>query len=619
MTRDRPLSALALLGETKEVGGTIKSILPRTDSFNGSYWRYQYDTLGQVTSGKHYWSDTVPVAGQQFEYTHDTIGNRTQAKFGGDQTGGNLQQATYVPNLLNQYNNRSVPSGISIDGNAHASAVVTVNSQSAYRKGEECWKEITVANNSVEVWANAQIQAALSGTTITNIGNKFVPKTPEIFGYDADGNLLNDGRWNYTWDAENRLIRMISRSTTVDPQQRLDFEYDYMGRRIRKKVWENTSGSGNPGSDLKFLYDGWNLIAELNGTTGAGDAVVRTYIWGIDLSGSYQGAGGVGGLLGVKLSNGSGHFAAYDGNGNISGYVDGTSGQYSPNYEYGPFGEPIRVSVSLGKDIPFRFSSKLFDSQTELVYYGHRFYSPNTGRWLSRDPVEERGGRNLFAHANNDNVNNIDFLGLFIELWYGNHLVEFLGMSGFHSKLWLITDEAELVRHAGSQRFTFFPVLSKTKTAGKDFIGACNLYALAIGAGPDQSPDELWAQFNRRRDIELDLFNPELVTSFSSMPDAIRFLNTVQNRNTIMNQNFINTTLEYDVDVDYSYISTFGWDEFNSNSYVSGLLRSLGYRLPIVTVSAPGYRKPLPNFVFTTSFASSEQLRKAWKLAYPGF
>ena len=45
---------------------------------DGSYWVYGYDNLGQVTSGKKYWSDNTPVAGQQFEYTFDDIGNRTQ-------------------------------------------------------------------------------------------------------------------------------------------------------------------------------------------------------------------------------------------------------------------------------------------------------------------------------------------------------------------------------------------------------------------------------------------------------------------------------------------------------------------------------------------------------------
>jgi YD repeat-containing protein len=69
---------------------------------DGSYWVYQYDTLGQVISGKKYWSDGTPVAGQQFEYGHDDIGNRTSAKAGGDQAGGNLRVATYTPNNLNQ-------------------------------------------------------------------------------------------------------------------------------------------------------------------------------------------------------------------------------------------------------------------------------------------------------------------------------------------------------------------------------------------------------------------------------------------------------------------------------------------------------------------------------------
>src|SRR5204863_9055985 len=51
----------------------------RTDS-DESYWAYDYDSLGQVTSGKHFWSDATPVAGQQFEYTYDDIGNRRRTR-----------------------------------------------------------------------------------------------------------------------------------------------------------------------------------------------------------------------------------------------------------------------------------------------------------------------------------------------------------------------------------------------------------------------------------------------------------------------------------------------------------------------------------------------------------
>ena len=46
--------------------------------------------------------------------------------------------------------------------------------------------------------------------------------------------------------------------------------------------------------DLKFVYDGWQCIAEMNATN---NAVLRSYVWGIDLSGTQTGAGGVGGLL----------------------------------------------------------------------------------------------------------------------------------------------------------------------------------------------------------------------------------------------------------------------------------------------------------------------------------
>ena len=51
----------------------------RTTHADGSYWIYQYDTLGQVTSGKRFWPDGTPVAAQQFEYGFDDIGNRQTA------------------------------------------------------------------------------------------------------------------------------------------------------------------------------------------------------------------------------------------------------------------------------------------------------------------------------------------------------------------------------------------------------------------------------------------------------------------------------------------------------------------------------------------------------------
>jgi RHS repeat-associated protein len=66
----------------------------------------------------------------------------------------------------------------------------------------------------------------------------------------------------------------------------------------------------------------------------------------------------------------------------------------------------------MAKVNPFGFSTKYTDSETDLVYYGYRYYSPALGRWLSRDPIEEQGGLNLYGFVNNDPVNKWDKLGL---------------------------------------------------------------------------------------------------------------------------------------------------------------------------------------------------------------
>ena len=115
---------------------------------DGSYRLYEYDSLGQVISGERYWSDGKPVAGQQFEYSFDHIGNRTKTGTGGDANGWNLRTATYAANVLNQYTIRTVPGCIDIIGIALATKPVYVNNHVAYRGGEYLRKELSVNNNA---------------------------------------------------------------------------------------------------------------------------------------------------------------------------------------------------------------------------------------------------------------------------------------------------------------------------------------------------------------------------------------------------------------------------------------------------------------------------------------
>ena len=94
-----------------------------------------------------------------------------------------------------------------MSGLALATNTVTVNGQPPHRKVEYFRKELAVNNAAAAVWSN--ITVAATGETSVN-GNAFVAKAPEAFGYDADGNTTNDGRWVFTWDAENRLTKVES-------------------------------------------------------------------------------------------------------------------------------------------------------------------------------------------------------------------------------------------------------------------------------------------------------------------------------------------------------------------------------------------------------------------------
>jgi len=198
-------------------------------------------------------------------------------------------------------------------------------------------------------------------------------------------------------------------------RKKLDFTYDYQGRRIQKVVSTWNGSAYVATSTNKFLYDGWNLLAELNGTNG----VVRAYLWGLDLSGTLQGAGGVGGLLAIKPTGTNTLFVAYDGSGNVTGLIDATTGTISGQFEYSPFGETIRLTPNANNQSPFRFSTKYTDDESDFLYYGYRYYNPSTGRWLSRDPVGEEGGFNLFGFVGNDPLMAIDLLGLDTVEWRG--------------------------------------------------------------------------------------------------------------------------------------------------------------------------------------------------------
>jgi RHS repeat-associated protein len=236
-------------------------------------------------------------------------------------------------------------------------------------------------------------------------------------GHDADGNTTLINGHYLLYDPENRLFAYIfgiNNSTTGT--LRSAYVYDYLGRRVKKmgqECREKDMGIGfftywHTNEVTTFVYDGWNLVHErlalTNGTTQE-----VSYFWGKDLSGSMQGAGGVGGLLAASI-DGAFYFPCYDNNGNITAYID-EGGAVVAYRQYDAFGNTIAKGGAMIDVLHFWYSTKYLDHDTGLYYYGYRYYSPMLQRWINRDPIEEEGGLNLYGFCGNNSLNCFDYLG----------------------------------------------------------------------------------------------------------------------------------------------------------------------------------------------------------------
>ncbi len=255
-TYDR-LNRLTMIASSRPTGEVLSSHSyqynsldqrTRADLADGSHWLYQYDPLGQLTVGNKHWPDGTPVGGAQFTYEYDNIGNRTR-------TITNGRTANYTANSLNQYVSRTVPGVLDITGTAAPDATVTVNGNPATRKGDYFHAQVEADNSAGGAFHPVEIVAVKNNAgpsgedavTTTN-GQIFLPPATETFAYDLDGNLIQDGRWTYEWDGENRLKSANQRVS----RDCVSFLFDAHGRKIMNDAAE----------PVFFIYDGWQVLVE---------------------------------------------------------------------------------------------------------------------------------------------------------------------------------------------------------------------------------------------------------------------------------------------------------------------------------------------------------------------
>jgi RHS repeat-associated protein len=393
-------------------------------------YTYGYDDRGRLIEALGM-KGTNKVNGYPFRYRYDRVGNRIE------QTEGTSQDALRY-NRNNQLVERGRTNAVRVRGWVNEPGTVELRSDTAtnwvsaltrFVSVTQTWFEgVVVATNwgwgkTNTIWVRAtDASGNRSSNRVRVTGSAYAPR----YSWDGAGNLVSStwaGSPRYEWDAENWLIRIAY----TNGESRL--RYDGFGRLRELAEYGTNAG---PTGVVRYVWNGWQPVGELDSS----NRLIRTFTWGPDLSGTLGGAGGIGGLLAIR-ERGTNYYCRTDGKGNVT-EVCWSNGTVRASYTYAPFGALLSQTNTYNQ--PFRFQTKLHHARSGLVYFGYRWYDPATGRWFSRDPLEEHGGINLYAYCANNPVNFTDPLGLWtwdndwIELGLGS-LVG-LGPEGSFGEAW---------------------------------------------------------------------------------------------------------------------------------------------------------------------------------------
>jgi RHS repeat-associated protein len=319
-------------------------------------------------------------------YAHDLAGNRTSEQI---QNGGTLSVSGAAHNIGNQLTGTSGSASGRFKGTLDELGTVTVDGIAASFDSRTTnftgFAPLSCGTNIVTI-----VASDYSANTRTNqyqvvVTNNAVAKT---LTYDLNGNLASmvtaTSTNTFTWDALDRLV-VITQQASGSPTLTTEFSYNGRGERVRKVEKQD----GVAVSTNQFLWAGGALPSEERDATGS-TVIKRFFAHG-------------------QQVGGTNYFFVRDHLGSIRELTD-ASGTVRARYQYDPYGQRTKVSGNL--DTEFGFTGHYYHEVSGLFLTLYRAYDPETGRWISRDPIAEDGGLNLYAYAFNDPVGLADPLGL---------------------------------------------------------------------------------------------------------------------------------------------------------------------------------------------------------------
>lgn len=350
-------------------------------------WEYTYDPLGQLKSALPYGANSTLITAQRIAYGYDAAGNLNYRT-------NDLAVRQFIDDKINQLTNVALLSPLTVSGVTTTNATnVTVNGITATLNVDGTYAA------TVPIGGGTNAVTAIGFERFGRRATNTVSVTGSAPQYDANGNMLFDGKRGFAYDDENQLTNIV-----VTNQWKSEFVYDGFGRRrIRKEFTWN--GAWSLTNEVRYIYDGLLAIQERDSS----NVVTVTYTRGTDFSGGMQGGGGIGGLL-ARNAGGTDAFYQADGNGNITALID-LSQNVVARYAYDAFGNVLSMSGSLASANPYRFSTKETHANSGLLYFGYRYYNAGFQRWINRDPIGEAGGLNLYQFVGNDVLNAIDPFG----------------------------------------------------------------------------------------------------------------------------------------------------------------------------------------------------------------
>jgi RHS repeat-associated protein len=431
-------SLICLINYDYDDAGTItnKAI---TGVLGGWSLAYEYDSINRLT-GETRSTNGVPY--QLVEYDYDLAGNR-QVKTAKDNS------VSYTSGLGNRLDSWSAVFTNNLEADVSGTSSETIGT-------DDRWGELWVSNLTAQVGMKPQLdgmnffankvamepgtnefvaairdEAGNMGYATNTVVHSVV--TNAVFLCNSAGcitNIAHSGTGGYSdvlaleWDERYRLTK------SDDGVREVGYGYDVLNRKVSCTVGGTTE---------YYIYDGDQVVADVDSS----GTLLRSYVWGM----------GIDNLMSFTDHRETNtYYAVKDLQNTVIALTD-SNGAVVETYECDAYGR-TRVFSAAGKELTvsaygnrYCFQGREIDWSTGLYYFRARWYNPEVGRWLAKDPIGIAGGLNLYEFCGSNPANFIDPFGLIVSIH--TRSVNKTGGMGAHSYI-TVTDGSGQFLTSGS-------------------------------------------------------------------------------------------------------------------------------------------------------------------------